>query len=280
MKLRWCMLLVGILCLAMLPALAASPDLGTLRYIPPQAPTAELSETTQPGSRVIPLDLWMDATPNMGGINLVEDTLYPTGSSAKYYQGGFITCGGQLPGVPRLVRGSAHRPARAAGPPAQPGACAALRRRAFLGRAAGQVRPDGLHPRGGGLPAKGSAHLGHPGHGETFTEMVQPGPENFYAPGTASAARADQVQLENPAQAQALLAVQQEGLALQQAGDPSALVNREEGGSHLLTRPALPGPHPPEPHHPGHLEPGQPGRRGGRPAHRPLRGGAGGAGLL
>ena len=26
MKLRWCMLLVGILCLAMLPALAASPD--------------------------------------------------------------------------------------------------------------------------------------------------------------------------------------------------------------------------------------------------------------
>lgn len=25
----------------------------------------------------------------MGGINLVEDTLYPTGSSAKYYQGGF-----------------------------------------------------------------------------------------------------------------------------------------------------------------------------------------------
>ena len=89
MKLRWCMLLVGILCLVMLPALAASPDLGTLRYTPPQAPTAELSETTQPGNRVIPLDLWMDATPNMGGINLVEDTLYPTGSSAKYYQGGF-----------------------------------------------------------------------------------------------------------------------------------------------------------------------------------------------
>lgn len=66
MKLRWCMLLVGILCLAMLPALAASPDLGPLRYIPPQAPTAELSETTQPGNRVIPLDLWMGRHPQHG----------------------------------------------------------------------------------------------------------------------------------------------------------------------------------------------------------------------
>lgn len=236
MKLRWCMLLVGILCLAMLPALAASPDLGTLRYIPPQAPTAELSETTQPGSRVIPLDLWMDATPNMGGINLVEDTLYPTGSSAKYYQGGFHYLWQDnyrefhgwyvdlLTALPEL-----------------------------LGPQRSQVRvlryDDGLfspelldrHGLTASTP-EAAASLQRDlrtwatrATGETFTEMVQPGPENFYAPGTASAARADQVQLENPAQAQALLAVQQEGLALQQAGDPSALVNREEGGSHLLT---------------------------------------------
>ena len=236
MKLRWCMLLVGILCLAMLPALAASPDLGTLRYIPPQAPTAELSETTQPGSRVIPLDLWMDATPNMGGINLVEDTLYPTGSSAKYYQGGFHYLWQDnyrefhgwyvdlLTALPELL-GPQRSQVR------------------VLRYDDGLFSPELLDRHGltaSTLEAAASLQRdlrtwATRATGETFTEMVQPGPENFYAPGTASAARADQVQLENPAQAQALLAAQQEGLALQQAGDPSALVNREEGGSHLLT---------------------------------------------
>ena len=236
MKLRWCMLLVGILCLAMLPALAASPDLGTLRYIPPQAPTAELSETTQPGNRVIPLDLWMDATPNMGGINLVEDTLYPTGSSAKYYQGGFHYLWQDnyrefhgwyvdlLTALPELL-GPQRSQVR------------------VLRYDDGLFSPELLDRHGltaSTLEAAASLQRdlrtwATRATGETFTEMVQPGPENFYAPGTASAARADQVQLENPAQAQALLAAQQEGLALQQAGDPSALVNREEGGSHLLT---------------------------------------------
>ena len=214
MKLRWCMLLVGILCLAMLPALAASPDLGTLRYIPPQAPTAELSETTQPGNRVIPLDLWMDATPNMGGINLVEDTLYPTGSSAKYYQGGFHYLWQDnyrefhgwyvdlLTALPELL-GPQRSQVR------------------MLRYDDGLFSPELLDRHGltaSTLEAAASLQRdlrtwATRATGETFTEMVQPGPENFYAPGTASAARADQVQLENPAQAQALLAAQQEGLA-------------------------------------------------------------------
>ena len=236
MKLRRFAAVLAILCLAALPALAASPDLGTLRYTPPQTPAVEESESPQTENRVIPLDLWMDATPNVGGVNLIADTLYPTGSSAQYYQGGFHYLWQDnyrefhgwyldlLTALPEL-----------------------------LGPQRSQVRvlryDDGLFPEEllskHGLTAdsaEAAASLQRDlrvwatqATAETFTEMVQPGPENFYTPGAPAAARADQVALENPAQAQALLAAQQEGLALQQAGDASALVCQEEGGSHLLT---------------------------------------------
>lgn len=227
---------LALLCLAAFPALAASPDLGTLRYTPPQSPAADLSETAQAENRVIPLDLWMDATPNMGGVNLVEDTLYPTGSSAQYYRGGFHY---QWQDKYREFHGW-YVDLLTALPE-------------LLGPQRSQVRvlryddglfSDELLEKHGLMASSAEAATSlqrdlrtwaTQATGETFTEMVQPGPENFYAPGVASAARADQVELENPALSQALLAAQQEGLALQQAGDASALVSREEGGSHLLT---------------------------------------------
>ena len=235
MKLRWLAGLMCFLCLAALPALAA-PDLGTLRYTAPAAPQQEAAQRAEDGDRVIPLDLWMDATPNAGGINLIPDTLYPTGDSAKYYRGGFHYLWQEsrrefhgwyldlLSALPEL-----------------------------LGPQRSQVRvlryDDGLFSpellARHGLEADTAEDFASlqrdlrtwatQAQASTFTEMVLPSPENFYAPGSSSAARADQVALENPDLEAALLAAQQEGLALQQAGDASALVCREEGGSHLLT---------------------------------------------
>lgn len=221
MKLRWCMLLVGILCLAMLPALAASPDLGTLRYIPPQAPTAELSETTQPGNRVIPLDLWMDATPNMGGINLVEDTLYPTGSSAKYYQGGFhylwqdnyrefhgwyvdlLTALPELLGLQR----SQVRVLRYDDGLFSPELLDRHGLTASTLEAAASLQRD-LRTWATRPPGKPSP------------KWCSPARRISTPPGTASAARADQVQLENPAQAQALLAASRRAWPCSRPGTP------------------------------------------------------------
>lgn len=65
----------------------ALPDLRLLEqpvYTEPEPP----SETAENASSALRLDLWLDASQTMGGINLNEESMYPH-SSRKYREGGF-----------------------------------------------------------------------------------------------------------------------------------------------------------------------------------------------
>ena len=235
-----------LLCVTLLPcaSLAAALDLQLLTYDAGQsAAAAPLTDVTAQTADVTPMDLWMDATPNMGGISELTSSVY-AGEGEELFSGGFQYY--RAASKNTEVQQSWYLSLLQALPEIMGYQRSTLR----VFRYDDGLYPDSLLTRFGLLNESTSktqrASLQRDLHlwssdadASVFTDMVSASPRTFYGTGAAGAARISAVsQLENEAFRSTLAVAQSEALAAQrgETADASAyLCDRSGGQSALMT---------------------------------------------
>lgn len=220
--------LVLLLCLLVNAALAGAPDMRTLTYTAPAAYEVQAEEAGVDANRVIPVDVWLDATPNMGGINVIADSLLPSARGSAHYEGGFHY---------RYVEGRTELHGWYVDLlEALPELMGPQRSRLRVLRYDDGLFSEELLEQYGLTDTPSVQRDLHTwatdASAETFTAMVEPDARQFYTPGSAAANRAKSVTLENAAQREDVYAAQAAGLALHREG--RELVQREAGEAHLM----------------------------------------------
>lgn len=229
-------LLCFVLALTLLPALALAqgvPDLSLLVYETPER-MAPMEATGAARARIIPIDLWLDGTENMGGINGIEGTIYQ-GAEESIYSGGFhylqsYGWGGKelhgwyldiLTALPTLL-GDGQATWR-------------------VMRYGDEKISDELLGEFGLDPARGASlrrdlmTYANGVDAQLFREMVQPTAANFYGLGTEGMERIGMLDdVENADCREALAAAQAALLARAREGSAGAVMDREAGESHFL----------------------------------------------